>query len=127
MRKINLFLLNSFFESNINVTAAWLFGSAKDGIIRDGRDIDIAILFEKNPVLDEWMDMINDLEEIIDYNKIDLVVLNRIESSITCFEAISGKSLFCRDIEKVAEYSSLIARRYEYDMAFIRRGLSVTV
>jgi predicted nucleotidyltransferase len=34
------------FENTPQVIAAWAFGSAKDGEIRPGGDLDIAVLFE---------------------------------------------------------------------------------
>ena len=104
------------------VLAAWLFGSAQTGTVAWGSDIDIGVLFAHTPTLDELADLRGDLQDALDFDDIDLVVLNR-ASPITRFEAISGRSLFCRDLGRRAEFASLTAREYEDDMAMVARAL----
>ncbi len=45
--------------------------------------------------------------------------------AISSFEAVSGKSLYCRDKGRRAEFVSLAARQYEDDMAFMARGMAI--
>ena len=47
-------------------------------------------------------------------------------NAIVRFEAISGQSLFCRDLARRAEFASLTARKYEDEMAFWQRALQGT-
>lgn len=39
------------------------------------------------------------------------------------FEAVSGRMLFCRDIQRMADFVSLTAREYEDEMAQWQRAL----
>ena len=105
-----------------NVVAAWAFGSAKDGSVRPGSDLDIGVLFRSKPGLDELTDLLLALQQTFDFEKIDLSVLND-ASSVLRFEAVSGRPLYCRDAGQRAIFVSLAARQYEDDMAFFERGL----
>ncbi len=106
------------------VVAAWVFGSARHGTLRPGGDLDIAVLFEHEPGLDELADLRAKLQEALGLEAIDLVVLRDDSASTLRFEALSGRRLVCRDPERVAEFQSLAAREYEDDMALARRGLA---
>ncbi len=124
MRKINLKSLNPIWEADPNIVSAWAFGSAKNGLVREGGDLDIGILFYKTPLLDELADLRADIQKTLGIDEIDLLALNSLDS-ITKFEAISGRLLFCRNMEKRAGFVSLTAREYEYDMAYLEWGLSL--
>jgi predicted nucleotidyltransferase len=110
------------FENTPQVIAAWAFGSAKDGEIRPGGDLDIAVLFEENPNLDERLELLIQLQQAFDFEDVDLVVLNS-ASPITRFEAVSGRLLYSRDASRRAEFVSLTAREYEDEMALLLWGL----
>lgn len=115
-------LARHLFENTPNVIAAWGFGSAKGGGIRPGGDLDLGVLFEQPPSFDEQLQLLIRLQKALMVEEIDLVVLNG-ASSITRFEAVSGRLIFSRDPGKQAEFVSLTAREYEYDMAFLLWGL----
>lgn len=110
------------FESFPNVIAAWAFGSAQEGDIREGSDLDIAVLFQTVPSLDERAELRAELQKNLQFDDIDLLVLNG-ASPITRFEAISGRPIYCRDVGARAEFDSLTAREYEDAIAFIQWGL----
>ena len=110
------------FDSFPNVIAAWAFGSAQQGEIRDGSDLDIAVFFQAVPSLDERAGLRAELQTNLQFDDIDLLVLNG-ASPITRFEAISGRSIYCRDVGARAEFDSLTAREYEDAIAFIQWGL----
>jgi uncharacterized protein len=110
------------FENTPQVIAAWGFGSAKEGVIRPGGDLDLGVFFNQVPSLDERLELLIRLQKALQMDDIDLVVLNG-ASSITRFEAVSGRLIFSRDSGKQAEFVSLTAREYEYDMAFLNWGL----
>jgi predicted nucleotidyltransferase len=99
-----------------NVAAAWIFGSAQGGTVRPEGDIDVGVLFNKKPLLDELADFRACLQDALAYDDIDLVVLNDV-SPILRFEAISGRPAYVADMEQRATFSSLTAREYEDEMA----------
>jgi predicted nucleotidyltransferase len=105
------------------VIAAWAFGSAQHGLVNPGSDIDIGVLFTVKPSLDEQLDLAAHLQQALPAAEVDLVVLNE-ANPILCFEAISGRLLFCRDAGRRAAFASLTAREYEDAMAFWQRGLA---
>lgn len=112
----------AIFEETPNVVAAWAFGSAQAGQVRPGGDVDIGVLFDQPPTLAEQLELIARLERALDRAEIDLTPLNR-TNAILRFEAVSGRSLFCRDLARRAEFVSLTAREYEMAMALWQDGL----
>ncbi len=124
MFSVNWQILEMVFEPINNVLAAWVFGSAKDGFITAGSDLDIGVLFSAVPSLDERVMLREHLQKSLQFDDIDLVVLNE-ASPITRFEAICGRPIFVRDIAKRAEFFSITAREYEDEMAFLQKGMSM--
>jgi predicted nucleotidyltransferase len=107
---------------NRNVVAAWVFGSAQEGIVRIGGDIDIGVLFDRKPSLDELIDLRICLQNALAYDDIDLVVLND-TSPILRFEAVSGRPVYVTDRICRAAFVSSAAREYEDEMAQWRMAL----
>ncbi len=105
------------------MSAVWAFGSAQDGHISEGGDLDIGILFESPPSLDELAELRSDLQQALRFDEIDLVALNR-ANPLLRFEALSGRLIFCRDLVSRADFASLTAREYEDEMAQLRLALS---
>ena len=110
------------FENTLQVIAAWVFGSAQEGEIRPEGDLDIAVLFDSKPSLDERLELLIQLQRAFNFEDIDLVVLNG-ASPITRFEAVSGRLIYSRDAGQQAEFVSLTAREYEDEMALLLWGL----
>lgn len=108
---------------NYNIVGGWLFGSAVSGEVVFRSDLDIAVLFYDKPGLDELVECRAHLQELLDFDEIDLVVLNG-ASVILQFSALMGKRVFCADECMCAEFASLIAREYEDEMAQCHRALS---
>ena len=123
MSKVDFTRAQPVFDRAGNVIAAWAFGSAKEGILRAGGDVDIAVLFDQSPSLDERVELLIGLQRALGIDEVDLVVLNG-ASPVTRFEAVSGRLLFSRHIGKQAEFVSLAAREYEYAMALYQWGLA---
>ena len=111
------------WEAAPNVIATWAFGSAQGGRIRKGGDLDIGILFKAAPSLDELAELRSDLQQALQFDEIDLVVLNQ-ANPLLRFEALSGRLLFCRDLVSRADFASLTAREYEDEIAQLRLALS---
>ena len=113
------------FAADSRVVLAVLFGSAKDGVLRDGSDVDIGVLTA--PALSPesfyafYLKLANRLRDI---PVLDLIDLNH-ANSILAFEALCGRRLFVRDPDRVAEFASRVAREYEDDM--LHAGLSANV
>jgi predicted nucleotidyltransferase len=120
--KIEWSLMQKVFENTAGVVAAWVFGSAVKGTIQPESDLDIGVLFETTPSLDECAGLRADLQKSLDFDDIDLVILND-TNPILRFEAISGRPIYCRDQGRRAEFASLTAREYEDEMALARWGL----
>jgi len=102
--------------------AAWVFGSAGTGFLKPDSDLDIAVLFNTTPKLDTLLWLRARLQQAMNIEAIDLVVLNN-ASPVLRFEAISGRAVYCRDMDKRAVFASLTAREYEDEMAFVRQSL----
>jgi predicted nucleotidyltransferase len=103
------------------ILGAWLFGSQASGRARPDSDVDVAFLADHALTLDERVSLQLEVESALGQARVDMVDLSR-ASSILQFEALQGIRLFVRSPEKVAVFSSLVAREYESDMALIKRG-----
>jgi len=99
-----------------------VFGSVQSGVVRSGGDLDIAVLFESEPGLDEMADLREDLQGALRFDDVDLVVLNGAHP-VARFETISGRRVYCRNEMRAASFVSLTAREYEDAMALLQRGL----
>jgi uncharacterized protein len=110
--------------AHTGVIAAWVYGSAQEGNVRPGSDIDVGVLFDGRPSLDELVDLRAALQEALQYEEIDLVVLNE-ASPILRFAAVSGRPVYVADRERRAGFVSLTAREYEDEMAQWRRALAM--
>lgn len=104
------------WEANPKIVAAWAFGSAQGGVVREGGDVDTAVLTTTPLSFDEQLALLGQLQAALQTDDIDLVILND-ANPILRFEAVSGKRLFCRDLSVVASFVSLTAREYEDEMA----------
>ena len=98
------------------VVFAFVFGSAKYGRqIRPDSDIDIAIWLTPPVSIDDHLDMIEVCQHILQYENIDLVILNK-ASVLLRFEAISGVPLVIKDWNFYAGFFSETCRYYEDQM-----------
>lgn len=108
--------------SDCHVVGVWVFGSSKNGQVRDDGDLDIAVLFEREPDLDELVVCRARLQQALGFDDIDLVSLNS-ASAILRFEALCGQRVLCANEGRCAEFASLTAREYEDEMAMCQRWL----
>jgi predicted nucleotidyltransferase len=109
--------------AGVDLLGAWVFGSARDGEVRPGSDLDIAVLFAEKPSLDTLARCRASLQEALQFEDIDLVPLNG-ASPILRFEALQGIRVCCTDEDRCAEFASLTAREYEDEMAMCQRWLA---
>ncbi len=122
MRNVDLTTISTLFESKQNIVAAWTFGSAKNGEVRSGSDLDIGVLFANKPAFEDLLDLSGDLQQALNLEDVDLVVLND-ASPILRFEAVSGCLIFDRDSSHRAAFVSLTSREYEDAMFYAKRSL----
>ncbi|MBC7227063.1 MAG: nucleotidyltransferase domain-containing protein [Thermoflexales bacterium] len=94
-----------------NVLAAFLFGSQVDGYATPESDIDLAVLFEREPSLQEELDLGVALCEALGTEKVDLVNLNRAHLLLR-HRAISGHLLYERDPVRVSDFIEETILRY---------------
>lgn len=120
MRSVDWRALEQVLGAAPSVVAAWVFGSAQNGQIRAGGDLDIGVLFDSKPAFDQLLDLVGNLQRALQFDDIDLVPLNE-ANPILRFEAISGRAVFCSDAGRRAEFASLTAREYEDEMALLER------
>ncbi len=98
------------------VVLATIFGSSQEGLVRDGGDVDIAVLLSPPPTPLEFYAFYHTLvERLSEIADLDLVDLHH-AGSVLAFEALCGRRLVVRDDEAVAAFASETARQYEDDM-----------
>lgn len=97
------------------ISFALLHGSAKDGAVKEGSDIDIAIYIKGTEKLDIVSCAFRAAESVLPPVKIDIGILNDAEP-VYCFEALKGKLLFARDKEVYHSFFSRTCRMYEHTM-----------
>ena len=102
------------------VCFALLHGSAKEGDVRPGGDIDIALYMDGRATLETFGQVIEIVSELAPGVKCDPGVLNGAEP-VYRFEALKGKLLFYRDQEEYLRFFSLTCREYESQMADYER------
>ncbi len=102
------------------VCFALLHGSAKEGDVRPGGDIDIALYMGGRATLETFGQVIEIVSELVPGVKCDPGVLNGAEP-VYRFEALKGRLLFCRDQERYLGFFSLTCREYESQMADYQR------
>jgi predicted nucleotidyltransferase len=99
---------------------ALLHGSAKDGAVCSGSDIDLAVFVqgELKPAL--YANIHEEVMRMIPAVKCDIGILNRAEP-VYRFEVLKGRLLFSRDMEKYLRFFSLTCREYEDQIADYKR------
>ena len=126
---------NIFKELNIKL--AYLFGSRAKGSSAEKSDIDIAVLFEKNPfdplALKETDALLRKLR-VFSTAKFDIVSLNN-ASLLLKYEVVAhGQPLYCEDEAERINFEVLIIKEYIdeepirklYNKAFYKRILQRT-
>lgn len=92
-----------------------LMGSAMDGEVAEGSDIDLAFYLDEAPSRDFYLKAFSVVESILPKVRSDVGVLNGADA-VYRFEALKGRLLFSRDNERYAGFFSLTCREYESQM-----------
>jgi len=104
-----------------DVVFAVVLGSAAEGNLRPGSDLDLALFI--TDISRAWAvrsAVDQALDGLLPGVPIDIGILNH-SDPVYRFEAASGRLLFTRDLEVWLEFFSRAAREYEYQMADYER------
>lgn len=113
-------LSNALQAACPDVLFALLHGSAKDGHVNPGSDIDIALYIDGKATVELYMNAADAVRQICPDAESDIGILNNAEP-IYRFEALKGKLLFNKDMEKYLHFFSLTCRQYESQIADYQR------
>lgn len=94
------------------VIFAVLMGSARDGVVEVGSDIDLALYVGEPPTLDLYSRALAIPAELAAGVHCDVGILNNSEP-VYRFEALKGRLLFTRDQETYLRFFSITCREYE--------------
>ncbi|MCD6295517.1 MAG: hypothetical protein J7M20_11520 [Deltaproteobacteria bacterium] len=92
-----------------------LMGSAVDGRVAEGSDLDLAFYLTEPLTLDFYAEIQAIVDKQVPGVRCDIGILNGAEP-VFRFEALKGKLLFVRDKELYASFFSLTCREYESQM-----------
>ncbi|MBL7112389.1 MAG: nucleotidyltransferase domain-containing protein [Bacteroidales bacterium] len=119
-------LLASELKQNFpEILFAFLFGSAQDGEIREGADIDLAVWVEDDTKRALLIPRIIGVVETVTQGvSCDLTLLNTAGVQLA-FEALTGRELFIRNeaMDQYAAWYSLTCREYEDAIAWMKKQL----
>jgi predicted nucleotidyltransferase len=118
MLAANLSQLGEYLDSRTDVACAVVFGSAQDGHVKPGSDLDLALLFSNKPKGESYIRFLVEVADAADFDVIDLVDQAHADP-ILGFEAISGRFICKNDPARTAEMSSIISREYEAVMMLL--------
>jgi predicted nucleotidyltransferase len=121
VRKLDLAELGRFLSTRREVVFAVAFGSAQDGHVRPGSDLDLGIYFDPRPSPEALAALLVAVADLLAFDDIDCTDLAAADP-ILAFEAISGRFLCRNSPERTAEVCSLICREYEDAMALLNRA-----
>ncbi|MFN3930073.1 MAG: type VII toxin-antitoxin system MntA family adenylyltransferase antitoxin, partial [Thermoflexus sp.] len=94
-----------------NVLAVFLFGSQVNGYACPESDVDLGVLFERDPSLEEELDVGVAAEEALGMKRVDIVNLNRAHLLLR-HRAISGLLIYERDPIRVSDFMEETIIRY---------------
>ncbi len=115
--------IKNYLYSRNEVDAGYIFGSYSAGRVRSKSDIDIAVLLSNTIDSRDYghikLSIINDLTELLSFDRIDVVVLN-IAPPLLAHEVIKkGTLLFSKDDAKRINYTTTATIRY-LDTIYLR-------
>jgi uncharacterized protein len=102
------------------VIFAILHGSAREGIVKEGSDIDIAVYITGKANLELYRRMYEIVGSVIPNSEPDIGILNNAEP-VYRFETLKGNLLFTRDENKFLDFFSFTCREYESQLADYQR------
>lgn len=127
--------LKKYFAHRKDVVAVYLFGSHAKGMTRRGSDVDVAVLFKKNARRDLFgasLKISTDLMQILNYNRVDVVVLNTANPVLRNQVYKYGVLVLCNNplsalrfkARTILEYLDLMPARRLAEIEMRRRALA---
>ncbi len=113
-------LSDSLSEKCPEVVFALLHGSAQNGFVEKSSDIDIAVYTNGKANFSLYQRLYDTVASVVPQAEGDIGILNNAEA-VYRFEALKGKLLFSRDVEKFLEFFSFTCREYENQIADYER------
>lgn len=114
--RLNIKKIAEELEKIPNIDFAYIFGSSKDGFIKNGSDLDIAVYFSDNISVgyDKVAEILRKMENVTNGVQLDLCRLNTASETLR-FEVLKGKCLFVRRgcMDKFSNFYSRTCREYE--------------
>lgn len=120
MKEIMYSKINRVFQKH-KILLVYLFGSQVKGSVGKLSDVDIAVLFEKEPSLNKILELIGDLKEVLKRDDVDVVSLNTASPLLKNQAVIHGKLIYFRDKNQVADFTKQVLEEYE-DAIFLRQS-----
>jgi hypothetical protein len=93
----------------------FLLGSAMDGIVAVGSDLDLAFYLQGKPSFAFYERVVEAVKRLMPDVRCDTGILNNAEP-VFRFEALKGRLLFARDQERYLTFFSRTCREYESQM-----------
>jgi predicted nucleotidyltransferase len=107
-------VIQQLYRNNPQIALAYLFGSYIDGFANPNSDLDLAILFKKELSLWEEMAIQAQLTEAIQFEKIDLINLNKAPLRMQFQIIASGQLIYENDPEATEDYLEQLLTRYHH-------------
>jgi predicted nucleotidyltransferase len=126
IKRIDVDRLAAVLEGIEDVEYAMIFGSAQDGVVHAGSDLDVAVWLTQadGPTIDRLAQIVGKVEDALGVS-CDLAVLNT-AGPVLRHEALQGRVLFVR-LAREADFSEFYVRtcaEYEDLMAWRTRQLA---
>jgi predicted nucleotidyltransferase len=122
--QLNLQTLSTTISTRFSdIAFAYLFGSSKNGVVKEDSDVDIAIYYSGNDAFKK-IHVEEELEKALPGVIFDLVELKKADP-VLAFEAIGGTLLFVRTdaIDTYVDFYTLTCRLYRDRTYWIKKQL----
>jgi len=113
-------LSQSIQEKCPEIVFAFIHGSAKEGIVNPGSDVDIAVYIDGKISFDIITKVYDAVMDVIKNAEPDIGILNNADP-IYRFEALNGSLLLSRDKEKYLDFFVRTCKEYEMQIADYER------
>lgn len=105
--------LMNYFKKDETILIVAIFGSYLDNtFVAKSSDIDIAILFKENVNIFREARIMADISEILDFEEIDLLNLNKANFMLRYNAVIGGEIIYERERESKEDYIESVLHAY---------------
>ncbi len=113
--------LKEYFKKQPLVSLVFAHGSYVSGKMREGSDLDLAVLFRKKPDAAIVLKLQYELSELLEA-EVDLAVLNEASPIFARQVLENGKEIFCRNERQKHRFVLKVLNEYE-DLKYCRRDI----